>query len=104
MSLVRWLRRFGPLAGLVLLLAGCAFDGPRSTLSPAGEVAEIQFWLMSYTFWLSVGVMVLVIGALVYALVKFRARPTDRGIPVQTHGSVGVEAIWTFIPVVIVEV
>lgn len=102
MSLVRWLRRFGPLAGLVLLLAGCAFDGPRSTLSPAGEVAEIQFWLMSYTFWLSVGVMVLVIGALVYALVKFRARPTDKGIPVQTHGSVVVEAIWTFIPVVIV--
>lgn len=90
------------MAGLVLLLAACAFDGPRSTLNPAGEVAEIQFWLMSYTFWLSVGVMVLVIGALVFALVRYRSRPTDKGLPVQNHGSVVMEAIWTFIPVVIV--
>lgn len=102
MSLVRWLRRFGPAAGVILLLAGCAFDGPRSTLQPAGEVAQIQLDLLIYTFWLSVGVMVLVIGALVVSLIKFRARPTDKGLPNQFHGSVAVEAIWTIIPVVIV--
>lgn len=102
MSLVRWLRRFSPVAGLVLLLAGCAFDGPRSTLSPAGEVAELQLGLLTYTTWLSVGVVVLVLGTLIVALVRFRSRPTDKGLPNQFHGSVTVEAIWTFIPVVIV--
>ena len=90
------------MAGLVLLLAACAFDGPRSALNPAGEVARAQYGLMAYTFWLSVGVMVLVIGALVFALVRYRSRPTDKGLPHQNHGSVVMEAIWTFIPVVIV--
>ena len=102
MSLVRWLRRFGPAAGVILLLAGCAFDGPRSTLQPAGEVAQLQLDLLMYTFWLSVGVVVLVFGALIVALIRFRSRPTDDKPPTQFHGSVAVEAIWTFIPVVIV--
>ncbi len=102
MSLVRWLRRLGPAAGVILLLAGCAFDGPRSTLQPAGEVAQLQLDLLTYTFWLSVGVMVLVFGTLIVALIRFRSRPTDKGLPTQFHGSVAIEAIWTFIPVVIV--
>lgn len=102
MSIVRWLRRLSPMAGVILLLAGCAFDGPRSTLQPAGEVARIQLDLLVYTTWLSVGVVVLVVGALVYALIRYRSRPSDKGLPTQFHGSVTVEAIWTFIPVVIV--
>lgn len=102
MSIVRWLRRLSPVAGVILLLAGCAFDGPRSALNPAGEVARIQLDLLVYTTWMSVGVVVLVVGALAWALIRFRSRPTDKGLPNQFHGSLTIEAIWTAIPVVIV--
>jgi len=101
-SLVRWLRRYSPPLAALLLLAGCSFDGPRSALQPAGEVAWLQYDLLMYTVWLSVGVVVVVVGALIYALFRFRKRPTDKGLPTQVQGSVTVEAIWTIIPVLIV--
>lgn len=90
------------MAGLILILSGCEFDGPRSVLNPAGRVAEIQLGLLTYTTWLSVIVLVAVFGALVYAIVKFRRRGNDNSIPNQTHGSVVMEAVWTIIPVIIV--
>ncbi len=102
MTLVRWFRSIAAAVGLALVLAGCAMDGPRSIMRPAGDVAQIQLDLFMFTFWLSVAVLVLVGAALIYALIRFRSRPSDKGIPKQVHGSVLVEAIWTTLPVIII--
>src|SRR5690554_1486093 len=101
-TVVRWFRSIAAAAGLALVLAGCAMDGPRSIMRPAGDVAQIQLDLFMFTFWLSVVVLVLVGAALIYALVRFRSRPSDKGIPKQVHGSVLIEAIWTTLPVIII--
>jgi cytochrome c oxidase subunit 2 len=71
-------------------------------LHPVGQVAVKQVGLFTFTLWLSLGVSIAVFGTLAYALIRFRRRKTDKGIPRQVHGSVLVEAIWTAIPVVIV--
>lgn len=73
-----------------------------SIMRPAGEVAEIQLGLLHFTFWLSILVLVLVMGALIYAIVRFRRRSGDDSLPEQIHGSTLVETIWTVIPLVIV--
>ncbi len=50
-------------------------------------------------------IFVVVFGLLVYAAVKFRARPTDDGRePPQIYGSNQVEMAWTIIPILIVVV
>lgn len=104
MPVVRRFRRIAPLVGLGALLGGCVTDGPRSMLHPVGEVAVKQMDLFMWTFWLSIAVLVLVIGVLVFAIFRFRDKPTgDKdAIPNQVHGSVPLEIAWTIIPVVIV--
>ncbi|MEX2534294.1 MAG: cytochrome c oxidase subunit II [Trueperaceae bacterium] len=104
MPVVRWFHRVAPLLGLALVLAGCVTDGPRSMLHPAGEVAQQQLDIFMWTFWLSIVVLVLVIGVLIFAIFRFRRQYTgDKdAIPNQTHGSVPLEITWTIIPVIIV--
>lgn len=103
MPVVSWIRRFAWLPGLALVLGGCVTDGPRSTLHPVGEVARQQMDLFMWTFWLSIVVLVLVVGVLAFAVIRFRRRtPSPDSLPNQTHGSVPIEIIWTIIPVIIV--
>src|SRR5438552_18141788 len=53
-------------------------------------------------FWLELVIsgllLVLVIGILVVALVRFRARPGDAADPPQVHGNRRLELIWTATP------
>ena len=104
MPVVRRFRRVAPLLVLALLLAGCVTEGPRSTLHPAGYVAEEQLELLIWTTWLSVGVVALVVGILVFAVLRFRRKYTGdkEAIPNQVHGSVPLEITWTLIPVIII--
>jgi cytochrome c oxidase subunit 2 len=97
-------RRVAPLVGLAIVLGGCVTDGPRSMLHPVGEIAQKQLDLFMWTFWLSIGVLVLVIGVLTFAVFRFRGKPMgDKdAIPNQVHGSVPLEITWTIIPVIIV--
>jgi cytochrome c oxidase subunit 2 len=86
-------------AGVVaILLAACRDALPQSSLNPAGERAEQVDSLFRLVFWIAVVVFVLVEGALVYALVRFRRRRADEGNPVQVHGNVRLEVLWTIIP------
>lgn len=88
------------MAVLALALAACAQDAPYDSLDPAGPVAAQQKSLFMVVFWIAVGVFVLVEGALVFALFRFRQRRKDE-LPVQTHGNTRLEVIWTIIPALI---
>jgi cytochrome c oxidase subunit 2 len=82
---------------LAVLLAACSQPYPYNTLNPAGPVADKQADLFAVVFWIAVVVFVLVEGALVVAMVRFRSRgPGD--IPKQIHGNTRLEVIWTILP------
>src|SRR5690606_7185954 len=91
-----------PVTVIALLLSGCSLDGAQSTFSPAGPVAAEQLGLFMWTWYLSIPVMLLVGGVLVYVIVRYRSRQGDDSIPGQTHGNVLLEVLWTTIPVIIV--
>ncbi len=93
---VRRLARYASAVCLLLLLS-CAQDYPQTTLNPHGDFARLVDQLFRTTVWWAVVVFVLVEGALVYAIIKFRGRPDDPE-PRQTHGSTFLEVAWTIIP------
>jgi cytochrome c oxidase subunit II len=86
------------LIGLLLssiLFAAC--NEPASILDTAGPVAFyelVMFWVIIV---LAVIVFIGVDGALIYAIMRFRARP-DSPRPRQLHGDMRLELLWTVIP------
>lgn len=86
----------------VLLLGGCAFDGPQSIFDTAGPVAQEQRGLFLYIFWFAIFVLVVVTAILGYTIFKYRQRGDDDGtVPNQIHGVAWLEALWTAAPAVI---
>jgi cytochrome c oxidase subunit II len=85
------------VTSLVLVMAACRAELPQDSLSPAGDVAREIDQLFRLVFWIAVGVFVLVQGALVYAMIRFRFRP-GRDTPIQVHGNNRLEILWTIIP------
>ena len=97
----RHLRRLVPLLGLALLaLAGCAENYPQTTLAPKGDFARAVDAVFRSTVRWAVVVFVLVEGALVYAIIRYRSRPGGPK-PSQFHGNALLEIIWTVIPAII---
>lgn len=89
-----------------VLLAGCAIGGdepgriPQNSLNPEGPGAETADRLWNIVFPIAVGVFVIVQGALIYLMVRFR----DRGQttpPRQITGHTRLEIAWTVIPALI---
>jgi cytochrome c oxidase subunit 2 len=102
----RWRKLpLGQLVALALVtLAGCTGgDHPQSTLAPKGDYAEMVDGLFMTTVYLATIVFVVVEAALLYAIFKFRGKPTDPE-PKQTHGSTVIEIIWTVVPAVVLAV
>ena len=75
----------------VALLSSCSLNGVQSAFDPQAPRAEAQMDLLYYTSWLSLIVVLGVGGALVYAIIKFRAKPGDDSLPPQTHGNAVIE-------------
>ena len=72
-----------------------------STLStPARQVTGLSILVLAIT----AAIFLVVTTLLVYALFKFRARPTDTSEPPQVFGSTQIELSWTIIPILIVVV
>src|SRR5690349_6794748 len=104
----RPLRRFRPLIALAVALciavaAGAAVAAghyPQTTLEPKSEVARLIDGLLdNIVFWCTV-IFVLVEGALIVTVVRFRRReggPAPRAI----HGNTPLEITWTVIPAII---
>jgi cytochrome c oxidase subunit 2 len=94
------LRRFLPVLStllLALVLAGCAENYPQTTLLPRADFGRMVDKLFSTTVFWAVVVFVLVEGAILVAIFKFRGRPDDPE-PRQVHGHTGLEVVWTMIP------
>jgi cytochrome c oxidase subunit 2 len=103
----RLVRRRLVLAGLLvlcsaLLLSGCESQ-PQSALGPHSDVAWIQQKLFLLTVWLGAAVAVIVEGALIFVLVRYRAKP-GQGRPKQVHGNTRLEITWTIIPFIILTI
>ena len=83
-----------------LALAACAGESPYSTLRPGGPVAEKQAELYMLVFWIATGVFVVVEGALIYTVIRFRRRSAADS-PKQLHGNARLEVAWTIVPALI---
>ena len=86
---------------LVLAVAGCSPERyPQTALLPLSDFARIGDHVQDQTFYWALGVFILVEGALLYAIFRFRGRPDDPE-PRQIHGNTTIEIIWTVIPALI---
>lgn len=93
-------------SGAALLIAGAAgantSDGinlPRGVTSMSREIYSIHMEV----FWICVGIAVVVFGAMIYSLLKFRKSQGAVPDTTMVH-STKVEIVWTVIPVVILVV
>ncbi len=91
---------FGAAAALFLLTAACS-QGFQSTWDPVGPVADKQLQLFNVLLWTMVVVFVLVEGALVYIVIRYRRRP-GQPRPPQIHGHTALEVTWTIIPTALI--
>ena len=89
---------------ILLVLAGCASadDNPQTTIDPGGAAGEVIQEIYALVWWLAAAVFILVEGALVYVLWKYRRGGRKiHGRPVPVHGNTRLEIIWTVIPAII---
>jgi cytochrome c oxidase subunit 2 len=85
----------------VLVLAGCHPERyPQTALLPLSDFARIGDTVQTQTLYWAIGVFILVEGALLYAMFRFRGTPNDPE-PNQVHGNTAIEIIWTLIPALI---
>ena len=82
-----------PFAALVA--AGCMPD----PITPQGREIER---LYNIVFVIAVAIFLFVEALIVYAILRYRRRPGDNSLPVQTHGNNLLEVIWTLVPTAIV--
>jgi cytochrome c oxidase subunit 2 len=92
----------------VLLLASCGSDtGPsngQNALRPAGPDAKKILDLTRPFFWIAVVIGVGVLVATIYVALRFREKPGEERMPMQTHGHTALEISWTVVPAVILAV
>jgi cytochrome c oxidase subunit II len=91
------------LAGIALTLVSLWY-GQNHGLLPIAVSAEAEMvdGLFNSMMTVSAGLFILIQGALVISLFKFRRRKGDREDAAPIHGNVPLEIVWTAIPAVIV--
>jgi len=87
-------------AFVVIVLAGCGGPFPQSALAPRSDSALLLDDLFKGIFWWAVGVFVIVEGALIFAVLKFREKPGGPA-PRPLHGHTMLEIGWTLAPAVV---
>ena len=85
----------------ILLLSGCASDAPMDTLKPEGDFSRKIHSLVKAVFSVAGVIFVLVQGAILFIITKFRQLDGDDELPPQTHGNTPLEIGWTVLPAVI---
>jgi cytochrome c oxidase subunit 2 len=86
---------------LAVAVSACAGDRyAQSTLHPKSDFAWLIQDLFVGTFWWAVLVFVVVEGLLLYAVIRYRARP-GAPAPKHIHGHTALEIGWTIAPALI---
>ncbi len=80
--------------------AACGGDFPQSSLIPQSDVAREIDSLFRGIFWWAMAVLVVVEGALIVAIIRFRERP-GAPKPRPVHGHTLLEIGWTLAPAII---
>jgi cytochrome c oxidase subunit 2 len=96
-------RRLAPVLLVALAMAACggtSTEFPQSTLHPKSDLTTTIDDVFMTTVWWAVLVFVLVEGALLYVIFRYRGKPDDRE-PSQVHGNTLLEIVWTAIPALI---
>jgi cytochrome c oxidase subunit II len=105
MSLPRLTRsRLAALAALsvmVFLVAGCGAFGPPAAVTVEGRDIE---WLYYFVLAVALVIWALVTGLILFAVIRYRRKPTDTELPPQIHGNNVLEIVWTVIPTIVVAV
>jgi cytochrome c oxidase subunit 2 len=90
---------------LAALVVAVFLSGWGSTLYPpdaaTSQAHEIR-GLYDIVFAFAVAIFIVVEGLIVWSVLRYRRRPGDDELPVQTHGNNLVEIIWTVVPTAIV--
>jgi len=91
-------------AGLLVLLgmavAACSGEFPQSTLHPTADFGANIDSLYRTILWWAIGVFVVVEAALLYVVIRYRARP-GMPEPRHVHGSTLLELAWTLAPAIV---
>jgi cytochrome c oxidase subunit 2 len=93
------------VAILVGLVAAVFLSGLGSSLYPpeaATDTGREVRGLYDITFAFAAAIFLVVEGLIVWSVIRYRRKPTDTDLPVQTHGNNTVEIIWTVVPTAIV--
>jgi cytochrome c oxidase subunit 2 len=102
----RRLRWWAPVVLVSLALVACGGTSeqyPQSTLHPKADFARILDGVFMNTVWAAVVVFVLVEGALLWVMWRYRGKPGDAE-PAQVHGNTLLEIIWTAIPALLLAI
>jgi cytochrome c oxidase subunit 2 len=91
----RWGLIFAAVLFSSLLLASCS--DPGNIINPNGPVAQSEANLFWFILWVATFIFVAVEAALIYSIVRYRARPNTPE-PRQLHGNNTIELIWTVVP------
>ncbi len=97
---LRGLASYALVAVLAFAVASCNEAHPNTTLVPHSDLGREIDFLWDRLLLLGTIVFILVEGALVYIVFKYRRRD-NQAKPPQTHGSTKLEITWTLIPAVI---
>jgi cytochrome c oxidase subunit II len=86
-----------------LAIVGCEAGGdyPQTTFRPVSEFGRILNNVFFNTFNWTMGILVIVVGLILFAAFRFRERP-DSPHPEQIHGNTKLEIAWTIVPAIIV--
>jgi cytochrome c oxidase subunit II len=88
------------VATAALLLGGCAFDGPMSTVVARSDVNRSILSVYGIITWATAIIGLVVFAILAVVLVRFRARPGAAEAR-QVHGHTALEISWTIVPALI---
>lgn len=100
-------RRVGAVAlalSALVLVSACGGPFPQSAMDPASDMATRLQDLFEGILWWAIGVFVIVEGALLVGIFRYRARrdgDAERAEPRHVHGNTILELAWTLAPALV---